>query len=440
MLKVELVPAAGDKLVLKLSPPPPLADKQASLADNTTVIDSGEGNAIGIPSEPVSLKDVIDTGTGGTGTASTGTGNVPPEGEPGPLKDGIDAGGGNVEGELSPMTSSAKVGIVPADDGRITLVISASVSPSLLGAKACGVKNVNISVAKSGPEGVLEKDPAAEKAPDAGAVDSDKARAMFAAHAPSSPAVFWSKFTRPTGPPTAPTGAVEGALKKGIPAAESGAEASVDETGAIKNDPVPATKVATALKPAAAGGAPLPSMKEFPEEEPAPAGDADWNVLTKEFPEETAAPAGIDEWKIPSPLRKRKGESNLIDRSKNPTPIGRVDPNGFAALLGTDLDEEDLADVGSGKASVDKEDLAGVGSGKASVGDAPPSSATPSGAVEETEPTSTRSGFRFGKFCSNKLLCVFFSVVIGLGCSAFALSSYGSAGVSELLDAVSVPD
>ena len=58
------------------------------------------------------------------------------------------------------------------------------------------------------------------------------------------------------------------------------------------------------------------------------------------------------------------------------------------------------------------------------------------GAVE-TEPTSTRSGFRFGKFCLTKLLCIFFSVVIGLGCSAFALSSYGS-GVSELLDAVSV--
>ena len=55
--------------------------------------------------------------------------------EPGPLKDGIDAGGGNIAGELSPMTSSAKVGIVPADDGRITLVISASVSPSLPGAK-----------------------------------------------------------------------------------------------------------------------------------------------------------------------------------------------------------------------------------------------------------------------------------------------------------------
>ena len=99
------------------------------------VIDSGGGNAVGIPSEPVSLKDGIDTGTGGTGTASTGTGNVPSEGEPGPLKDGIDAGGGNVEGELSPMKSFAKVGIVPADDGRITIVISASVSPSLPGAK-----------------------------------------------------------------------------------------------------------------------------------------------------------------------------------------------------------------------------------------------------------------------------------------------------------------
>ena len=60
---------------------------------------------------------------------------IPPESEPSPLKDGIDAGGGNVAGESSPMKSFAKVGIVPADDGRITLVISASVSPSLLGAK-----------------------------------------------------------------------------------------------------------------------------------------------------------------------------------------------------------------------------------------------------------------------------------------------------------------
>ena len=170
--------------------------------------------------------------------------------------------------------------------------------------------------------------------------------------------------------------------------------------------------------------------------------------MTSRLPHVTRA-QGIDEWKTPSPFRKieRKGESNLVDRSnttKNLTPFGSV---GFAALLGTDAD---------------KEDLAGVGSGDASVGDAPPSSSTPSartalpvqrallvtdprphcsqGAVQETEPTSTRSGFRFGKFCSTKLLCVFFSVVLGLGCSAVALSSYGSAGVSELLDAVSVPD
>ena len=125
-------------------------------------------------------------------------------------------------------------------------------------------------MAKCGTEDVLKKDPAAEKAPDAGAVDSDKAKAMFTAHEPSPNAVFWSKFTRPTGPPTAPTGA-DGALKKDIPAAESGAEACVDETGVIKNDPAlkPATKVATALKPAAAGGAPLPSIKDFPEKKPA---------------------------------------------------------------------------------------------------------------------------------------------------------------------------
>ncbi|EOD15036.1 hypothetical protein EMIHUDRAFT_370847, partial [Emiliania huxleyi CCMP1516] len=103
MLKLEFVPAAGEKLVLKLSPPPPLADKQASLADNTAVVDSDGGNAVGIPSEPVSLKDGIGTGTGGTCTANTGTGNVPSEGEPSPLKDGIDAGGGNVAGESSPM-------------------------------------------------------------------------------------------------------------------------------------------------------------------------------------------------------------------------------------------------------------------------------------------------------------------------------------------------
>ena len=136
--------------------------------------------------------------------------------------------------------------------------------------QACGIKNVNISVAKSGPEDVLKKDPAAEKAPDAGAVDSDKAKAMFAAHAPHPTAVFWSKFERPA------AGAIKGALKKDIPAAKTGAEASVDETGVIKNDPAlkPVIKIDTALKQAAICGETLPSIKEFPEEEPAPAASA----------------------------------------------------------------------------------------------------------------------------------------------------------------------
>ena len=62
------------------------------------------------------------------------------------------------------------------------------------------------------------------------------------------------------------------------------------------------------------------------------------------------------------------------------------------------------------------------------------------------KPTSTRlafgSGFGLGKFCSSMLLCIFFTsvVVLGLGCSAFALSSKNSGGVSELLDYVFVPD
>ncbi|EOD12678.1 hypothetical protein EMIHUDRAFT_213454 [Emiliania huxleyi CCMP1516] len=203
---------------------------------------------------------------------------------------------------------------------------------------------------------------------------------------------------------TTPSGAVT--------VAESGAEAPLDES-ILKNDL--AAEEATAADTVDSDRA---------------KGDADWNVSTEELSVEKPAPAGIDEWRTPSPLRKieRKGESNLVDRSKmttkSLTPIGRVDPNGFAALLGTDVSEEDLAGVGSGNAFVD---------------DAPPSSTTPL----ETEPASTCSGFRlrFGKFCSTNLcstnlLCIFFSVVIGLGCSAFALSSYGSGGVSELLESV----
>ena len=118
--------------------------------------------------------------------------------------------------------------------------------------------------------------------------------------------------------------------------------------------------------------------------------------MTSRLPHVTRA-QGIDEWKTPSPLHKieRKGESNLIDRSKkttkNLTPIGRVDPNGFAALLGTEVDEEDLV---------------GVGSGDASVNDAPPTSFMPSARaafpVQRTLPardlpSSALSGRRWGE-------------------------------------------
>ena len=195
--------------------------------------------------------------------------------------------------------------------GRVKAVLSfASESPSLLGAEvplsvcssylcdlpastlpyvprpqACGAKNALAKdvPAKSGAEGsdecILKKDLAAAEAPDDQAddtVDSDLAKAVFAAHEPSPDAVFWSKLARPSDPPTAPTGAIEGEIKKDISAAKSGAEASFDETCVIKNDPAlkPVTKVATALKPAAPGGAPLSTTNEFPEETPAPVSSA----------------------------------------------------------------------------------------------------------------------------------------------------------------------
>jgi len=119
------------------------------------------------------------------------------------------------------------------------------------------LENKGVPEAKSGAEASLDesihlkKDPAAEKDPDADALDSDKAKAMSSAHAPSPTAVFWSKLERPTDPPTAPNGVNE-------------------EAPALK----PVTEDAPAFKSATAGGAPLPSAKEFPVEEPAPAVSA----------------------------------------------------------------------------------------------------------------------------------------------------------------------
>ena len=108
-----------------------------------------------------------------------------------------------------------------------------------------------VPVAKSGAEAsldesTLKKDPAAEKDPAADAVDSDKAKAMSSAHAPSPNAVFWSKLD----PPTSPNG--------------------TKEAPALK----PVTEDAPAFKPVTAGGAPLPSIKELPAETPAPAASA----------------------------------------------------------------------------------------------------------------------------------------------------------------------
>jgi len=67
---------------------------------------------------------------------------------------------------------------------------------------------------------------------------------------PSANAVFWSKLARPTDPTTAPNGVTK-------------------EAPALK----PVTKDAPAFEPVTAGGAPLPSIKEFPEK-PAPAASA----------------------------------------------------------------------------------------------------------------------------------------------------------------------
>ena len=120
--------------------------------------------------------------------------------------------------------------------------------------KACDKNDVvkGVPEAKSGAEAsldesTLKKDPAAEKDPDADAVDSGKATAMFSAHEPSPNAVFWSKLD----PPTSPNG--------------------TKEAPALKPD----TEDAPAFKPVTGGGEPPPpSIKEFPAETPAPAVSA----------------------------------------------------------------------------------------------------------------------------------------------------------------------
>ncbi|EOD04222.1 hypothetical protein EMIHUDRAFT_221326, partial [Emiliania huxleyi CCMP1516] len=256
--------------------------------------------------------------------------------------------------------TAGKVGIMPAD------VFSAPP----LGAKAACDKNdvvKGVPEAKSGAEAsldesTLKKDPAAEKDPAADKVDSDKAKAMSSAHAPSPNAVFWSKLD----PPTSPNG--------------------TKEAPALK----PVTEDAPAFKPVTAGGAPLPSIKEFPAEEPAPSGIADWTTPS-------------------NPRRKngRKGASAPIVRTKSITPVGGK--NRFGALLGTDGNEGILG-----------------GTGKVTGGSTPPTA--DSGATVDVE-TTTPEGSAAGRFPWSKsynLLRLFgILALICLG-AAFAHSSYSA--------------
>ena len=130
-------------------------------------------------------------------------------------------------------------------------------------------------------ESILKQDLAAEEATAAATVDSDRAKAMFAAHKPRAPAVFWSKLERPTDPPTAPNGVNE-------------------EAPALK----PVTEDAPALEPVAAGGSPLPSIKEFPEDEPAPAASA-WH---------SARPASANPLSDPRSMRIGRRRLECLDQ------------------------------------------------------------------------------------------------------------------------------
>ncbi|EOD36757.1 hypothetical protein EMIHUDRAFT_200958 [Emiliania huxleyi CCMP1516] len=162
----------------------------------------------------------------------------------------------------------------------------------------------------------------------------------------------------------------------------------------------------------------------------------------------TVRAQGIDEWKSPSPLRK--SESNLVDRSKtakNLTPIGRVDPNGFAELLGTDVDEEDEDVAG--------EPVGGKAASKATRGSTP--SATNSGATvkpktpktvnktvdPKTTTTATPKGsvsasgwLSWPKLCWPKVLCIICTCLIATSGGAFAYFSHGS---DALLPSVVAP-
>ena len=125
---------------------------------------------------------------------------------------------------MSENKTEVKVDIMPAEDGSFKVVFfSAPKSPPLLGAKAVRVRLLSVADLHSPPnsshspsprqasgannapsedvtvaessaeapldESILKKDLAAEEATAAETVDSDRAKAMFAAHKPSANAL-----------------------------------------------------------------------------------------------------------------------------------------------------------------------------------------------------------------------------------------------------------
>ena len=178
---------------------------------------------------------------------------------------------------------------------------------------------------------------------------------------------------------------------------------------------------------------------------------------------------GIDEWKSTSPLRK--GESNLVDRSKttNLTPIGRVNPNGFVGLLGTDADEEDVAGEPVGGKAASKATrgstpsatnsvlaactcsfrplLAAHSQSRAPVQGAAVKPKTPKTVNKTVDPKTTTTATPKGsvsasgwlsrpKLCWPYVLCIICTCLIAASGGAFAYFSHGSDG---LLPSVVVP-
>ncbi|EOD27539.1 hypothetical protein EMIHUDRAFT_468827 [Emiliania huxleyi CCMP1516] len=379
-LKLEFVPAAGNKLVLKLSPPPPpLADKQACACVHGATFDSSAKAArrltftvdkTSCPPLPSPPPFVIDAAGGKADSI-----------EPASFKDVIGDGGGTAvasEGESAPM-APVKVGITLAHD-------------------ACGAKNdvvKGVPVAKSVAEAsldesILKKDLAAATAP-AAEVDSDLAKAMLAVDQPSANAVFWSKLARPTDPPAA-------------------------AIGVTKNAP-------PALKPV---------TKDVPALEP---GDADWTVSAKEFPEEKSVP-GISEWTAPSKSRRnneRKGASAPVDCS-----------NGYGALLGAGGNEGSGTGTGkrskvtrgstpSTANAVPAACICGLSPARRSRGDFSRPPLQGATVIIETTTITTLEGYATGWFSWPKICPLRLFGILALICLGAASAHYSYSATTALL-------